>query len=113
MDSVKCTTLIDSGAQMSTITISFTKQLDLPKHNLNRILNIEATHEGKVPYLGYVETHLQVHGIKAFDEDVLMLILKDSPYGQGVPIQVGILHLHRIINHINKDKINALTCKWQ
>ena len=33
-----------------------------------------------VPYLGYVETHLGIPEIKAFDNDVLLLIVPDSTY---------------------------------
>ena len=49
MNGIKCTALIDSGAQMSTITISFAKQLGLPIHHLNRTLSIEAMGEGRLP----------------------------------------------------------------
>ena len=33
-----------------------------------------------MPYLGYVETHLRIPEIKAFDNDVLLLIVPDSAH---------------------------------
>ena len=65
---------------------SFNKHMDLPIEHLNCILHIEAT-GGKIPYLRYVELNLQVPGVKAFDEDVLILVLEDSDYSKRVSIQ--------------------------
>ena len=113
VDNVKHTTAIDLGAQMSTISISFVKHLDLPIYHLNHILNMEAMGGGKVPYLGYVETHLQVPGVKTFNDDMLMLIFEYNPYRDWVLMQVETLHLNWIIYLISKDEIDALTRKWQ
>ena len=35
-----------------------------------------------MPYLGYVEAHLKIPEIKAFDHDVLLLIVPDSVHTQ-------------------------------
>ena len=53
IDDVEC--LVDSGAQISTITIEFVKQLGLKIHQLDRILKIETTGGGDISYMGYVE----------------------------------------------------------
>ena len=44
------------------------------------MLQIEGSGGLDVPYLGYVETHLRVPEVKAFDTDVLLLIVPDSVY---------------------------------
>ena len=93
VDGVECTALIDLEAQMSTITTSFAKHLGLQVQHHNHILNIEVTGGGFVPYLGYVETCLQIPRIRKLDEDVLMLVLENSPYGDRVPIQIGTWHI--------------------
>ena len=46
-----------------------------------------------MPYLGYVETHLRIPGIKAFDNDVLLLIVSDSAHTHHTPITLGTLHI--------------------
>ena len=51
IDDVECLALIDSGAQISTITIEFVKQLGLQIHQLDRILKFEIT-GGKHPLYG-------------------------------------------------------------
>ena len=75
-DDVEC---LDSGTQISTITIEFVKQLGLKIHQLDRILQFETTGGGNIPYMGYVKVNLKIPEIKAFNEDVLMLV-KDSAY---------------------------------
>ena len=74
--------LIDSGAQISTITIEFVKQLGLKIHQLDRILNFETTGGGDIPFMGYVEVNFKIPEIKAFNENVLMLVIEDSTYAQ-------------------------------
>ena len=68
------------GAQLSIITIEFVKQLGLKIHQLERILKFEATWGGDIPYMGYVEVNHKIPEIKAFNEDVLMLVIEDSAY---------------------------------
>ena len=80
IDDVECLALVDSGAQISTITVEFVKQLGLRIHQLDRILKCETTGRGDIPYMGYVEVNLNIHEIKAFNEDVLMLVIDDNTY---------------------------------
>ena len=47
-----------------------------------------------MPYLGYVEGHLKIPKIKAFDLDVLLLIVPDSSHTQYTPIALQTLHRH-------------------
>ena len=78
IDDVECLALVDLGAQISTITIEFIKQLGLKIHQLDKILKFETTCGGDIPFMGYVEVNLKIPEIKAYDKDVLMLISKNS-----------------------------------
>ena len=49
IDDVECLALVDLGAQISTITIEFIKQLGLKIHQLDRILKFETTGRGDIP----------------------------------------------------------------
>ena len=79
------TALINSGAQISAMTEKFAKRLRLKVHKLQQLLNIEGTGGGCVPYKGYVEVLLEVPEVPKFKEYVLMLVVKDSEYGNQVP----------------------------
>ena len=54
---MECLALIDSGAQISTITTEFIKQLGLKIHQLDRILKFEATGGSDIPYTGDTEVN--------------------------------------------------------
>ena len=82
IDNVECLDLVDSGAQISTIIIEFVRWLRLKVHKLDRMLKFETTGGGDIPYMGYVEVNLKIPEIKAFHEDVLMLVIDGSEYAQ-------------------------------
>ena len=50
-----------------------------------------------MPYLGYVEACLKIPEIKAFDLDVLLLIVPDSAHTQHTHIMLGTLHIDMVI----------------
>ena len=60
VDDIECLALVDSGAQISTITVEFVKQLGLKIHQLDPVLKFETTGGGDIPYTGYVEVNLEI-----------------------------------------------------
>ena len=86
--------LIDSGAQLSTMSESLVQALRLPIHKLNNLIEAKVSGGGTTPYTGYVEARLTIPGIKQMDKDSLFMVTNDSPYTQRVPIQHCILENH-------------------
>ena len=78
------------------MTAKFAKRLKLKIHKLQQLLNIEGTGGGCVPYQGYVEVLLEALEVPHFKEYILMLVVKDSEYGNRVPLQLGTLHIDMI-----------------
>ena len=64
-------TLIDLGAQVSSVSSGFCEYMMLKVHSLGKLLELEGTGGSAIPYLGYVEVNLQVPGIKGYNEDIL------------------------------------------
>ena len=60
--------------------------MKLKVQKLKNLLKIEGTGGRKVPYKGYVEVLLEVPGIQHLSEYILMLVIKDSEYGEKVPL---------------------------
>ena len=89
--------LLDPGCQLSVISLKWVKKLKLKLQQLLSILQIEGSGGLKVPYLGYVEACLKIPEIKAFDLDVLLLIVPDSAHTQHTPITLGTLHIDMVI----------------
>ena len=57
--------LLDSGSQLSAISWTWIKKLNLELKQLQSILRSEGLGGLEVPYLGYVEVHLRIPEIKA------------------------------------------------
>ena len=60
-------------------------------------MQIEGSGGLEVPYLGYVEVQLKISEVKAFDQDVLLLIVPDSAHTKYTPITLGTLHIDMAI----------------
>ena len=66
MEGQEARALIDSGSQLSAISLAWVKKLNLKPQQLQSILQNEGSVGLEVPYLGYVETCLGIPEIKAF-----------------------------------------------
>ena len=94
--------LLGSGFQLSAISLEWVKKLKLNPKQLHSILQIEGSGGLEVPYLGYVEAHLEIPETEAFDLDVLLLIVPDSAYTQYTPITLGTLPIYMAIKLATK-----------
>ena len=89
--------LLDSHSQLSAILLEWVKKLNLRPQQLQSILQIEGSGGLEVPYLGNVEAHLKIPEIKAFDLDVLLMIVPDSAHTHITPITLGRWHIDMAI----------------
>ena len=69
---------------------------------LQSILQIEGSGGLDVPYPSYIKIHLGVPEVKAFDTDVLLLIVPDSACTMHTPIALGTLHIDMAIKLATK-----------
>ena len=105
--------LIDSGAQLSTMSESLVQALKLPFHKLNTLIEADVSGGGTIPYVGYVEAKLKIPDIQAMDKDSLFMVSNNSPYADRVPIQLGTLHIREAIQLATRDEMNTLPSAWK
>ena len=84
----KVTALINSDAQVSSISSGFYEFLTLEVHPLGRLLELEGTGGSTIPYLGYVEVNLHIPGIKGYNEHDMLLVILTMTYSKKVPVMV-------------------------
>ena len=113
IDGNRMTALIDSGAQISAITKGMAKKMKLKVQKLQKLLRIEGTGGGKVPYKGYVEVLLEVPGVRNLSKYILMLVIDNSEYGERVPIQIGTLHIDMILEKATTKELDKLGKAFQ
>ena len=105
--------LLDSCSQLSAISWTWVKRLKLEPKLLQSILQIEGSGGLEVPYLGYVEVHLEIPEVKAFNQDVLLLTVPDSTHTRSTPIALGTLHIDMAIKLAIEEKLKNLNKQWQ
>ena len=101
--------LIDSGAQLSTMSEPLVHTLKLPIHKLNTLIKAKVSGGGDTAYTGYVEAQLTIPGIKQMDKDSLFMVTNDSPYTQWVPIQLGTLHIQEAMRLASEEEKQSLS----
>ena len=107
------TTLVDSGAQISAVSIAFAKHHGLPIWQLQQLLDFEGFWGADIPYIGYTQIQLQIPGIKDYDKDTLVFIQKDSRYSEHVPVIFATLHIKDIIQSATKEELANLGDTWE
>ena len=105
--------LIDSGAQLSTMSELLVQTLKLSVHKLNTLIEAKASGGVTIPYVGYVEARLAIPGIKKMDKDSLFMVSNNSPYTTRVPILIGTLDIREVLQLATKEEKEALPQAWE
>ena len=113
VDGQKVTTLIDSGAQVSSVSSGFCKWMTLKVHPLDSLLELESIRGLAIPYLGYVEVNLQIPCIWGYNEDVLLLVIPTTTYSTKVLLMVGSKIIDRALGMITKGELLRATMTWK
>ena len=107
------TALVDSGAQISAVSMALAKHHGLPICQLQQLLDFEGFGGVDIPYIGYTQAQLQIPGIQDYDKDILVFIQKDSRYSEHVPVILGTLHIKDIIHSATKEELANLGETWE
>ena len=96
------TALVNSGVQISAVSMAFVKHHGLPIWKLQQLLEFEGFGGIDIPYIGYTQLQLKISGIKDYDKDILVFIQKDNRYSKQVPGVLGTLHIKDVIQSATK-----------
>ena len=113
IDRQETITLIDSGAQVSSVSSQFCEELALEIQSLGQLLELEQTGGSAIPCLGFMEVNLKIPGIQHYNEDVLLLVLPTMTYSKTVPVMVGSKIIDRALSLITKGELKKATMMWR
>ena len=103
---------MDSGAQISAISMEFVKRHDLPIFQLQQLLDFEGFGGVDIPYIGYTELTLDIPEIEGFKREILAFVQKDSKYSAEVPLIIGTLHINEILACATAEELGKLSPAW-
>ena len=113
IDRQEVTTLIDSGAQVSSISACFCKELTLQIQPLGQLLELEGMGDAANLYLGFVEVNLQILGIRNYNEDVLLLVIPTMTYSKTVLVMVGTKIINKALSLMTAWELAKATMTWR
>ena len=106
------TALIDLGAQVSSISAKFCKDLTLQIKPLGQLFELEETGGAAIPYLGFVEVNLQILGIRNYNEDVLLLVIPTMTYSEEVLVMVSSKIIDKALSLMTMGELAKATTSW-
>ena len=113
IDGQETIALIDSGAQVSSVSSQFCEELALEIQPLGWLLELEVTRGSALPYLGFVKVNFQIPGIQHYNEDVLLLVIPTMTYSTIVTVVVGSKLIDRALSLITKGELEKVTMMWR
>ena len=113
VDRQNVTVLINSWAQVSSVSSRFCEQMTLKVHPLDRLLELEGTGGSAIPYLGYAEVNLQIPGIRGYNEDILLLVIPTMTHSEKVPVMDRSKIVDRLMGMITKGELVRATTTWK
>ena len=90
-----CQALLDTGAMVSTLTLSLCQQLNLPLHPMSQLVRVEGVGGHSLQYLGYVIAKLEVPDLH--QELEAMFLVPDIGYNCTTPVLIGT----NILQHVS------------
>ena len=104
--------LVDSGAQISAISMEFVKRHDLPIFQLQQLLDFEGFGGVDFQYIGYTKLTLNIPEIEGFKREILAFVQKDSKYSVEVPLIIGTLNINEILASATAEELRKLSLAW-
>ena len=93
-----CQALLDTGAMVSTLTLSLCQQLNLPLHPMSQLVRVEGVGGHSLQYLGYVIAKLEVSELHQ-EFEAMFLVVPDIGYNCTTPVLIGT----NILQHVSRS----------
>ena len=112
--------LIDNGARVNTVTLSFVKRCGLVVGSIDDLNK----HRGRIAVscsrgyytepIGYVLIQVQFPRIPSYDENQVALVIRDgSEFSQRVPVIIGTPTIDWIVRALKESGLDTIPEEWQ
>ena len=99
------TIVIQGAAQMSTITISQAMKMGLKIQKFGKFVRYRRRRwNSNSVYWLCGSKFAKFQKVKNYNEEALMMVMKDSRYGKKVPFTIGTIHIHAALKEMTNDE---------
>ena len=106
--------LVDTGAQVSTMTLKTMKKLGLEFTEVDAQLNLQGTGGFQIPYKGCAVATMKIPGIRRYNREVCFTVLDDqTKNAEDVPLQLGTIVIDDAIMLMTESEITSCAMTWR
>ena len=105
--------LIDTGCQVSNISLDYCLENNLPIHDIEHITEIQQADGSDLPYLGFTEINLKCSHLPNLDLNLPVLVVKSTDYHCHVPLTIGTLTLGQMVDNGSLENDVDLPTTWK
>ena len=109
----RVTALLDTGSQVTHISLDYCQAMGIPIHPINQLVKIEGGGDA-IEYVGFIEAELSFPmGTHVLTTEALLLILPTTEYQKRVPVTIGTSLTDMAVDSLGTLDQTKLTTPWK
>ena len=107
------TALLDTGSQVTHISLDYCQAMGIPINPIDQLVNIEGA-GGAIEYVGFIEADLSFPmGTHVFKTEALLLVLPTTEYQKRVPVTIGTSLTDMAVDSLGTSDTANLSTPWK
>ena len=108
------TALLDTGSQVTHISLDYCQAMGIPINPIEQLVNIEGAGGDAIEYVGFIEADLSFPmGTHVFKTEGLLLVLPTTEYQKRVPVTIGTSLTDMAVDSLGTSDTSKLSTPWK
>ena len=108
------TALLDTGSQVTHISLDYCQAMGIPINPIDQLVNIEGAGGDAIKYVGFIEASLIFPmGTHEFKTEALLLVLPTTEYQKWVPVTIGTSLTDIAVDSLDLSDTTTLSPSWK
>ena len=107
------TSLLDTGSQVTHISLDYSQAMGIPINPKDQLVNMRELGDA-IEYVGFIETDLSFPmGTHVFKTEALLLVLPTTEYQKRVPVTIGTSLTDMAVDSLGTSDTTNLSTPWK
>ena len=108
------TALLDTGSQVTHISLEYCQAMGIPINPIDQLVNIEGAGGIAIKYVGFIEANLIFPmGTPVFKTEAILLVLPTTEYQKRVPVTIGTSLTDMAVDSLDLSDTTKLSPSWK